>query len=532
MELFETTGEAQYHDIFAETFVYATDDPVNWDAEQFEGAFTYAKSTQAGVDPALQQAALAALTERADWLLENGANSGFGFITDPYAPYGWGNTATQPTHSSEILLRVHALTGDDAYLFPAQQDVDYALGANPMNMSFLTGLDALVPGVRQPEEILDGDTDVLGYDPKPGITLYGEYNVYDYGWNFYHSDMWQDTWPNYYDAPVHESWNGNYSYVPVTEFTVMQGMQDMTFVTGNLAALSDEAPAEPDPDPDPLPDPDPAPDPMPDPEPEPEPEPSTGSMQVGSTRIQQSSPDYWQRVDFDAAIEDAVVVMGPGSAEGGQPFAVRVRDIDETGFEFQIDEWSYLDGWHLDLGISWMAGTAGTHAFDDGTQIAFGTSDEAGRVDLDGFEDTPIVLGQLVGEADGTPMTHRITGVEDDGFRYITQTEEALRSEIVEAPALNYVAILDGAEGGPVDTGTVVVDHTWSDVAEQLDPGAAFFAEMQTMFGKDTATLRYDQDGNGNTVVRITEEQSADAETRHLEEDVAYLSFEEDLYVF
>ncbi|MEL7099139.1 MAG: glycoside hydrolase family 9 protein [Pseudomonadota bacterium] len=239
-ELYETTGEEAYHDIFLSTFVYSAGGSVAWYEAQYEAAFAYARNTQSGADSDVQAAAQAALQERGDFLLEYGTNSGFGFIADPYAPYGWGNTATQPTNSSEILLRLHALTGDDAYIPIVQRDIDYAFGANPMNMSFVTGLDQIVDGVRQPEEILHAESEVLGTAPPPGITLYGEYNIYDYGWTDYHSEMWLDTWPNYYDTPVHESWNGNYGYVPVTEFTVMQGMEDMTFVTGYLAALEAE----------------------------------------------------------------------------------------------------------------------------------------------------------------------------------------------------------------------------------------------------------------------------------------------------
>ncbi|MEM1298576.1 MAG: glycoside hydrolase family 9 protein [Pseudomonadota bacterium] len=237
-ELFETTGETRFKDLFAQTFAYAGDDAVEWYENQYDAAWLYATSGQAGADAALKTLALSIIEDRAEWLLENGTNSGFGFVHDPYSPYGWGATASQPTYSADFLVRMHALTGDQAYLDAITQDVDYALGANPLNMSFITGLDQIVPGARQPEEVLHADMDVLGIDPPPGITLYGEHNVLDYGWGGWHSEMWEETWPNYYDAPVHESWNGAYGFVPVTEFTVMQGMEDMTFVAGYLAALA------------------------------------------------------------------------------------------------------------------------------------------------------------------------------------------------------------------------------------------------------------------------------------------------------
>ncbi|MEM7520268.1 MAG: glycoside hydrolase family 9 protein [Pseudomonadota bacterium] len=235
-ELLISTGDPAYETLFAETFVYGQDDNIEWFENQYEAAYVIANAPDGAVDPELKAQALQVMRDRADWLLENGQNSGFGFITDPYAPYGWGNTASQPTNSADFLIRMHALTGEAKYLEPVAQDVDYALGANPMNMTFITGMDRLVEDIRQPLTILDADSDVLGGDPAPGITLYGELNVLDYGWGGWHSEMWEETWPNYYDAPVHESWNAAYGFVPVTEFTVMQGMEDMTFVTGYLAA--------------------------------------------------------------------------------------------------------------------------------------------------------------------------------------------------------------------------------------------------------------------------------------------------------
>lgn len=507
VELFETTGQEAYHDIFAQTFVYSSGQSVEWFEQQFEAAFAYAMSSQGGVDAAIRADAVNALSERAEWLLANGTNSGFGFVADPYAPYGWGNTASQPTNSSEIMLRMHALTGDEKYLLTAHQDVDYALGANPMNMSFVTGLDTLVPDVRQAEHILDADSDVLGGTPKPGITLFGEYNIKDYGWSFYHSDMWLDTWPNYYDAPVHESWNANYSYVPVTEFTVMQGMEDMTFVTGYLAAMADtDTPADPDPSLDgPL-------------------------MEVGSVRIAQTSATYWQRVDFETPIDDAIVVMGPGSSEGPHPFAVRVRDVDETGFEFQIDEWDYLDGPHVNLSISWMAGSEGRHTLDDGTEIAFGSANQPGTIALEDFDDTPLVFGQLVGEADGTSLTHRLRNIDADSFEFRTQTEEALRGQDVEKPGFNYVAILDDVDGGLLDAGTIRANHMWTELPEEFTNSGAFFADMQTLAGWDTATVRYDLNGAVGPSIRVVEERSADFETAHAFESIAYLGLEDGVY--
>ena len=47
------------------------------------------------------------------------------------------------------------------------------------------------------------------------------------------------------------------------------------------------------------------------------------------------------------AYEDPVVIMGPLTSAGGHPSTVRVKNVSPTGFEWQIDEWDYLDGAHI-----------------------------------------------------------------------------------------------------------------------------------------------------------------------------------------
>ena len=242
LEIYRATGDEAAYAVFLETFVYGTGEPVEWFEHQYEAAYVHAAMDPALVDPALQAAGQQALQDYADFLLTEGSGSAFGYLTDPYAPYGWGNTGQQPNYSADILVRLHDLTGDPALLDAIQQDVQYTLGANPLNMVYVTGIE----DVRGPEIILNADADTLGQDPPPGITLYGDYNVFDYGYDFYHDMMEDDVWPYYDQVPVSESFNGFFVYVPSTEYTVQQGISDMAYVTGYLASLDDAGGAVPD----------------------------------------------------------------------------------------------------------------------------------------------------------------------------------------------------------------------------------------------------------------------------------------------
>lgn len=234
LELYRLTGDEAWHDVFKASTSYGGPDLSNVDfrSQQLEAAFVYARMDSSQTDDSIRALALEDLTREGEVLLDLGQASGFDYTVNPYAPYGWGNTAQQPNYSADVFMRLHALTGDQTYLDKLQEDVQYTLGANPLNMSFMTGID----GVRSPEEILNVDADVLGYGPPPGITIYGDYNISDYGYQFYHGIMQDDVWPNYFDAPVSESFNGFTVFVPSAEYTLQQGIADMTAVIGYLAA--------------------------------------------------------------------------------------------------------------------------------------------------------------------------------------------------------------------------------------------------------------------------------------------------------
>ncbi|MEM7505667.1 MAG: glycoside hydrolase family 9 protein [Pseudomonadota bacterium] len=234
-ELYRLTGQKKWHDIFLDSTVYDTPDVPNldWRQHQFEAAFLYARTDRPLVDQRIVENGIGDIQRETTYLELNGTGSAFGFASNPYAPYGWGNTGQQPNFSAQLYVRMHALTDDDAWLRKIEADLQYTLGANPLNMVYMTGLD----GLRGPEEILNTDADVLGYGPPPGITIYGDYNIRDYGRQFFHDIMEPAVWPNYFDIPVAESFNGFSVFVPSTEYTVQQGISDMTYVTGYLAAV-------------------------------------------------------------------------------------------------------------------------------------------------------------------------------------------------------------------------------------------------------------------------------------------------------
>ncbi|MEL6680395.1 MAG: LamG-like jellyroll fold domain-containing protein, partial [Pseudomonadota bacterium] len=271
------------------------------------------------------------------------------------------------------------------------------------------------------------------------------------------------------------------------------------------------------------------------PSPPPAPEVPEGlgdGVTVGTERVGQDSADQWHSVTFDEAILDAVVIMGPVSAEGDQPVVTRVRNVTETGFEFQLDEWEYLDGYHFEASVSWIAASAGDYMLDDGRNISFGkATGEVGsgtRIKLDGFDDAPVVMVQRAEEAVDVTLTDRVFDVRSDSFAFALQAEEALADEAYADEAAYWMAIEAGGTGLAAGIVSPDVTHEWTET--NVNAEAHFLADMQTIEGSNTAALRYDTDATGVVSLQVQEERSADDEAMHRPERVAWLTAESDWY--
>ncbi|MFK7868064.1 MAG: calcium-binding protein [Roseobacter sp.] len=261
-------------------------------------------------------------------------------------------------------------------------------------------------------------------------------------------------------------------------------------------------------------------------------------MEVGTARNAQPDRETWHKVSFAEAIEDAVVVMGPASAEGGQPFTVRVKNVDSFGFEYQLAEWAHLDGWHEAVSVSWMAGSAGTHLLGDGTKVSFGSAETTSlgvqSASLSGFDDTPVIFGQVTGDAESTPLTDRVVEVAEDSFDFVIQPEEALADVMteIEQTTFSWSAFEFASNGWFTDRGAAQSDHIYGAIGTILDTDEALFADMQSFRSADTAVVRYERADDGAVSFRVQEEKSKDGERRHVEEEVAWWTPQEGIFDF
>lgn len=133
-EMFITTGEASYKQSYAEGNV------PNWgdvSGLALYGAATH--TTQFGGDATT---ALGVISKLADEFAKR-TKTGYGVVMDN-EDFVWGSNAVA-ANQGVWLLHAYYMTGEDKYYDAAKMVLDYLLGKNPLDMSFLTGFGTKSP---------------------------------------------------------------------------------------------------------------------------------------------------------------------------------------------------------------------------------------------------------------------------------------------------------------------------------------------------------------------------------------------------
>ena len=258
----------------------------------------------------------------------------------------------------------------------------------------------------------------------------------------------------------------------------------------------------------------------------------------GTQFMAQGGSGIWHSVSFTNPIPNVVVAMTLNTTLDADPAVVGIRNVTTTGFEYQIDEWDYLDGIHASEALSWIAVTEGEHVLADGTIIQAGnvnaTNETAVNVALDPGFTAPIVLTQVSTDNDAAAVTTRLANVSTTGFDVSLQEQEStatsggLPGDGVHATEnIGWIAIQQGA-GTNLATGTT--GNSVTNNVATVNFGTTFtsspvlLAQAQTTNDTDTATLRGTSLGLTSANVFVEEEQSTDAEVIHTTENVGFLA--------
>ena len=170
-ELYRLTGDRSFHD----AFVAASGIDSNQGGDlPLDATMAYATLPADLQDPALADRATQYVIGQADAALAMGQGNAYGIsqrVRD-LPMMGWvAYYSTPEAIVGPTLPRAHYLTGDEKYLAAALRATNYAVGANPSNMTMTTGL-----GHDFPRFPLHVDSKATGQEPPPGIVVYGPHD--------------------------------------------------------------------------------------------------------------------------------------------------------------------------------------------------------------------------------------------------------------------------------------------------------------------------------------------------------------------
>lgn len=232
-ELFRLTGDTRWNDVFRATTMLNRPDAVlsQWlSHDQTDAAWVYARTETTGVDVQLRDYCKASIVRAADDRLASCESTGFHWTTYPWRFFGIGVPAVPDAAS---LIWAHCLTGDSKYLRGIVLAAQFGAGANPLNMTFTTGV-----GQKCPRNPLHLDSRTSGQPAPPGITILGPmdatgwYSKLDWGRSLIEPNCYPalETWP-----PI-ETYMDVYWNSIMCEFTIHDTIAPNFLCWGYLAA--------------------------------------------------------------------------------------------------------------------------------------------------------------------------------------------------------------------------------------------------------------------------------------------------------
>ncbi|OGV42104.1 MAG: hypothetical protein A2X48_14870 [Lentisphaerae bacterium GWF2_49_21] len=140
-ELLCTTGEAKYNKDFMDVCVIAKkpDAPIEdyGKYDQRLACWAYLQCKPENADQSVQGNIRKGIIANADYFIAQCSTMGYGFIRNPWSPINWGTGAYE--NFLPVVVWSYKLTGDKKYLNWIIRTCDNTLGANPMNISYITG---------------------------------------------------------------------------------------------------------------------------------------------------------------------------------------------------------------------------------------------------------------------------------------------------------------------------------------------------------------------------------------------------------
>lgn len=238
--MYKLTGASEWHEIYRETNRITTlNTPLNkhsnrkdnngWN--QANAAFLYLTIKNRTLDPAIQANLLNAFKMDAEASLKRISRTGFKWLKESDDAWvGWGTLGASQTRN---LLRAHHLFSDRRFLDAALEASQFSLGANPVNMSFTTGL-----GSNAVRRLWVIDARTTGQEVPDGITAYGPIDpVHIKDDKNFNRNFAPYVYPKASSWPANENYFDVYGIYPMNEFTISETIAPNIYTWGYLSAI-------------------------------------------------------------------------------------------------------------------------------------------------------------------------------------------------------------------------------------------------------------------------------------------------------
>ena len=244
----------------------------------------------------------------------------------------------------------------------------------------------------------------------------------------------------------------------------------------------------------------------------------------------------WQRIEFSKYFFDPVVVAKSLSYNGIQSAILRIQNVDNTGFNIRIQEWDYLDGYHMFDTVGYIIMERGSYTLEDGTMVEAGsfTTNNTTSFQIvnfkNSFKQIPVVTAAVVSYNGIDAVFCRTTNNGTDGFAFCLQEQE-LNSEFHLTEEVAYIAWEPSR--GIVNSVAFEINFKFgiNDVFQEISfnqnftNSPVFISAMQTNNETDPANVRWENKDAQGVYMKISEEQSYDLETSHIAETVGFMAF-------
>jgi PKD repeat protein len=244
----------------------------------------------------------------------------------------------------------------------------------------------------------------------------------------------------------------------------------------------------------------------------------------------------WVRVPFNLTYQNPIVIAGPPGLNNADPCVVRLRNVNQTGFDIKLAEWNYEDGIHPEENITYLVMEKGRMLLPDGSSVEAGTfqgSTNSSTVKFSkAFAKAPVLMTTVASANEADAISGRIKNVGASSFAYYFREQERNRN-IHAKETVNFIAWQPGkgtigSVQYEVAATAKTVTNAWyaKPFAKAFAQPPLLLADMQTTNNTDTSALRVQNTTATGFQVKIEEEQSLDKEVTHPAEVVGYLVFD------